>query len=74
VSWQLSPSSLSFAGVESRATIVDQQTREGLDLRSEMVVIAKDGYCYVFEGATSPSLWDGQKALIEGVLGSIKPL
>lgn len=74
VSWKLSPSTLKFPGVESRATIADQQTTQGLDLRSEIVVIAKDGYCYILTGSTSPSLWDGQKALIEGVLGSVRPI
>lgn len=74
VSWQLSPSSLTTPSFGSRATIVAYQDRSGMDFRSEILVLEKGGICYTVTGTTSPSLWDGQKKMIEAVLGSVRPL
>lgn len=73
VSWQLSPSALTVPGVESRATLADHETRAGADLRSEILVVVKNGRCYSFKGTTAQSLWKGQHALIEGFLSSLRP-
>jgi hypothetical protein len=74
VSWKVGPSTLTVPGAESSAAIADYQTRAGADLRTEILVVAKDGRCYVFKATTAQGLWSSQRSLLESALSSVRPL